>query len=173
MEDPETGFKSTLFERTANGKKQYCYAYAGTDDLKDVVNDLKQFASLLSAQYELAQINAKALVNQYHLTNLTFTGHSLGGGLAALSSITTGKPAYTFNAAGLNLITKTFFSLLGRTGNIQAYINRYDPLDFAQRHVGARADGNIHIVSYTYFWNFLGLPLNHGITDVIKGIKDL
>ena len=33
---------------------------------------------------------------------LTMTGHSLGGGLAAAAAIATGRPAVTFNAAGLN-----------------------------------------------------------------------
>ncbi len=36
---------------------------------------------------------------------LTMTGHSLGGGLAADAAIATGRSAVTFNAAGLNPLT--------------------------------------------------------------------
>lgn len=43
-------------------------------------------------------------MNKHGLT-YDLTGHSLGGGLASLGSLTTGKPAVTFNAAGLSILS--------------------------------------------------------------------
>lgn len=37
--------------------------------------------------------------------NVTFTGHSLGGGLAGVAAIASGRPAITFNEAGLSTTT--------------------------------------------------------------------
>ncbi len=34
--------------------------------------------------------------------NVSFTGHSLGGGMASAAGVATGKPTTTFNAAGLS-----------------------------------------------------------------------
>jgi hypothetical protein len=39
--------------------------------------------------------------------DLTMTGHSLGGGLASAAAVATNRPAVTFNAAGLNLLTQS------------------------------------------------------------------
>jgi len=44
--------------------------------------------------------------------NIIFTGHSLGGGLATMSSLSSGRPAATFNAAGLT--TEAVFLALNR-----------------------------------------------------------
>lgn len=55
--------------------------------------------------------------------NIDIAGHSLGGGLASATSIASGKPGWTFNAAGLNsgTVEKYGGSLLGSPDNIQAY----------------------------------------------------
>ena len=43
--------------------------------------------------------------------NLEFTGHSLGGGLAATGAMATGQRADTFNAAGVNRMSDFYYGL--------------------------------------------------------------
>jgi hypothetical protein len=50
---------------------------------------------------------------------VTYTGHSLGGGLASAASQRSGGPAYTFNAAGLN--RSTIYRPSGNGSQIRAY----------------------------------------------------
>jgi type VI secretion system secreted protein VgrG len=57
-------------------------------------------------------------------SDVLYTGHSLGGGLASAAAVVTGRSAVTFNAAGLN--ERTVERFLGAAPsmtneNIQAY----------------------------------------------------
>ncbi|MDR6462905.1 RHS repeat-associated core domain-containing protein, partial [Chryseobacterium sediminis] len=148
LEDEASGFKSQIYERVVNGKvTEYTYATAGTEDLvKDGVADVAQPVGA-SSQYSLSAKNATALSNQLGDTELTYTGHSLGGGLAALNSNLTRREAVTFNAAGIGAATKYlngmnnsdmkgWFGGLTATfrteGLINAYIMKTDPLNIAQ-----------------------------------------
>lgn len=148
LEDEASGFKSQIYERVVDGKvTEYAYATAGTEDLvKDGVADVAQPVGA-SSQYSLSAKNATALSNQLGDTELTYTGHSLGGGLAALNSNLTRREAITFNAAGVGVATKFLngknnsdmsgwfggFTATFRTeGLINAYIMKTDPLNIAQ-----------------------------------------
>ncbi|HGE8457697.1 TPA: phospholipase [Serratia marcescens] len=55
--------------------------------------------------------------------NVDISGHSLGGGMASAASMTSGKAAWTFNAAGLNngTVEKYGGEIIGSAKNIQAY----------------------------------------------------
>lgn len=57
---------------------------------------------------------------------ITYTGHSLGGGLAETNAITTGDKAITFNAAGVSPLTAS-----GKT-KTTAFIMTTDPLNLIQ-----------------------------------------
>ena len=108
----DNGFKSQLYERTIDGKTEYVYAFAGTDDLKDVLHDIKQLSGN-SEQYDEALANATRLsygINKIS-AELTYVGHSLGGGLATLSSLKTGNKAITFNPANLSNKTLTRYNI--------------------------------------------------------------
>jgi len=146
--DEDSGFKSQLYERVVDGKvTEYTYATAGTEDLaKDGLADVAQPLGV-SGQYSLSAANATALSNQLGDTELSYTGHSLGGGLAALNSNLTRREAITFNAAGVGIRTKYLngknnsdmkgsfggFTAAFRTeGLINAYIMKTDPLNIAQ-----------------------------------------
>jgi RHS repeat-associated protein len=148
LNDIESGFKSQVYERVVNGKvTEYAYATAGTEDIeKDGVADLVQPLGA-SSQYSLSAQNATAISNQLGDIELTYTGHSLGGGLAALNSNLTRRSAVTFNAAGVGMSTKYLngfsnsdmkgffggFTAAFRTeGLIDAYIMRTDPLNKLQ-----------------------------------------
>ncbi|WP_419870950.1 lipase family protein [Chryseobacterium sp. CT-SW4] len=187
LKDDESGFKSQVYERVVNGKvTEYTYATAGTEaDWGDVGADAKQPLGL-SIQYSLAAKNATALSNAVGDTELTFTGHSLGGGLAALESNLTRREAITFNAAGVGKATKFLngkdnsdmkgwfggFTAAFRTeGLIDAYIMRTDPLNKVQNGITSvgimmpNVNGNRHYITPTT----LGSIYNeHSMDNMLK-----
>lgn len=87
-------------------------AYRGTDNLADMVTNVNigsgtanvQFANALLF-YEAARLTIKddPKINQQ---DLVFTGHSLGGGLAALMGSYTGHEAVTVNAAPHGIVAE-------------------------------------------------------------------
>ena len=135
----ETGLQSGLYERVKeDGTTEYTYATAGTDptELKDIGANAKQTISA-SAQYDKSISNAKTISKSLGNSELTFTGHSLGGGTASANAISTDKKALTFDAAGLSIATK--FSLGGLSGifksydkNVTSFQMTSDPLSIVQ-----------------------------------------
>ena len=141
LKDKRSGFKSAIYERTYKGKTEYVYATAGTDftEMNDWKNNIKQIIGQ-SEQYDISMSNAKKISQVIGNSELTFTGHSLGGGLAAANAYKTGRSAMTFNAAWVSP-----FTIFNRKSTrIDAYINWQDELDKVQRAVGLRADGLPH-----------------------------
>jgi hypothetical protein len=66
--------------------------------------------------------------------NLTMTGHSLGGGLAAAAALETNRPAVTFNAAGLNILTELFGGGLSYSNDARNYSVQGELLTLLQTH---------------------------------------
>ncbi|MDE6553354.1 MAG: hypothetical protein K2K98_10460 [Muribaculaceae bacterium] len=136
-----SGFKSGLFERTIDGLTEYAYVYAGTDftSLEDWKNNYQQIFGQ-SEQYKTAIKNA-GLLKESISEDLTFVGHSLGGGLAAASAYATGGHAMTFNAAGVTSATVD----ISAPATIEAYVTRNDELHRFQsgNDVVPIANGNI------------------------------
>lgn len=103
---PSKGFNSNLYERTIDGKTEYAYVTQGTNATSpmDWGNNIQQGigGGFLPGQYDLSMKNAELLNDALSDCELTFVGHSLGGGLASANSMVTGRPAITFNAAGLS-----------------------------------------------------------------------
>jgi hypothetical protein len=98
LENAGTGFRAAIYQ-DANG--DHVLAFAGSNDIKDWLNNAEQGLGLDSAQYDEAvalATEAKAAFGN----SLAITGHSLGGGLASIASLATDSAAVTFNAAGLN-----------------------------------------------------------------------
>lgn len=134
LNDKDSGFKSQVYERTIDGKTEYTYATAGTEDLrKDGVTNIKQVLGA-PRQYKQSSTAAKAISGQLGNTELTYVGHSLGGGLAANNSMLTGDAAITFNAAGVSSLTKKSTGAKGSDNNIIAYIMTSDPLNLIQNN---------------------------------------
>jgi len=105
--DSASGFHAELF-KTPSGK--YIIGFEGTDSLRDILTDIAQgvpspLVAALGIQYSQAARLAKTAGEQLGDNLIAFTGHSLGGGLASLAGLLTGKRAVTFNAAGLNPLT--------------------------------------------------------------------
>ncbi len=97
------GFKEAFYQDyLAPEDETYIVAFAGTDpSAVDVIDDIRQGLGLTSPQYASA-IRLADLLQREDLPNLSFSGHSLGGGLASAASVVTGFHAQTYNAAGLS-----------------------------------------------------------------------
>ena len=182
-----TGLKSQVYERTVKGKIEYTYATAGTEaSLKDIGADLKQPLGD-SQQYSSASSNAKKISNILGGTELTFTGHSLGGGEAALNALLTDRAAITFNAAGVGSLTKfgegSWSTPFKSESKINAYIMSSDPLNSLQ-NTNSYSDGGPapglfmpdvngvrHILNPTDFSSKIN---GHSIDNMLKnfGVKD-
>lgn len=92
-----SGFDADIY---TDGQGRYALAFRGTDAGKDWATNLGQGLGFETSQYN----QAIALSRQAKVAfgeELVITGHSLGGGLAAVGAITADTPAVTFNAAGV------------------------------------------------------------------------
>jgi len=142
FEDLGSDFQSALYSRTIDGKTEFTYATVGTASGKDWANNFSQPVGS-SAQYDFALTEANRLVKYLGGQELTFTGHSLGGGTASLNALVTGKAAITFNAAGLSFITESKYgSLFNKRSNIQAFVIPGEAVDYYQRKFWFRSVGN-------------------------------
>jgi len=105
----DQGLDYKLYENQETG--DIVMAFRGSEplSLEDWAEDVEQ-AFGDSEQYEHAVIAARDLQSQLDAYNaehgtdkqLSFTGHSLGGGLATAAALATGNEAIVFDAAGLS-----------------------------------------------------------------------
>lgn len=140
----ETGFKSNLYERKkSDGSIEYAYVTAGTDDMKDVKEDVSQPFGITD-QVPQSISNAKLISDKLGDNELSYVGHSLGGGLASANAMATGDYGITFNAAGISDATKTKLGLNDSDSwkYIDAYVVSGEIVDFLQRMIGVKAEGS-------------------------------
>lgn len=93
---------------------------SGIKNIKDWTNNAAQSTGAYSEYYK----KAVSLGDKLSKTpNIDIAGHSLGGGLASAASLASGKPAWTFNAAGLKsgTVEKYGSEVIGSSNNIHAY----------------------------------------------------
>jgi RHS repeat-associated protein len=153
--DSNTGLNSALYERTnKDGKTEYTYATGGTDptSFKDLAADALQLFGK-SGQYQESTTNARIISSDLKGSELTFTGHSLGGGEAAANALATGRDAITFNAAGLSDATKANLDL-----NKSAKIDNYDvgmQAIKSQQLIGINPEGTQHPITATMKVNIM------------------
>lgn len=150
FDDPETGLQSTLYRRY--NSKEYIYAFAGTQNYKDWVQNGKQILGL-SNQYSKALQYAKEIIGKFEIESLTFVGHSQGGDEAAYCAHVLGGKAITFNPAGMSIITKLGSrNKKSRKAQIDSYCYLTDMLTLVQEltdvipFCGLKADGDIHYI---------------------------
>lgn len=137
---PDSAAKYALYSYTMNDS---VYATSGTDSdsYEDWKNNFLQVFGA-SEQYNISKENARVLSDNIN-QELTFVGHSLGGGMAATNAYKTGRSAMTFNAAWVSPLTIAPWNRKG--AKIDAYVHVRDELNiFQQTHMGVRANGNIH-----------------------------
>lgn len=99
-QDPNNGLTSGLYGRKKdNGLMEYTYATAGTENKADAIADVQALVGL-SDQDKRSINNAKLISNGLGAhPDLTFVGHSKGGGQAAEDAMATNGYAITFNPA--------------------------------------------------------------------------
>ena len=168
-----SGYNMALYSRTLNGKTEWVLANAGTADVVDVGSDARNLTGS-SDQYAFSVRFAKSLQNGMGGQEMTYVGHSLGGGLAAANSLATGNAAITFNPAGVSWGTRMANSLPKdkRNGQIQSFVVGGEAIDRSQRLVGSKANGQV-----TYIHPVLG-KIDSGTamylrwsTDVITSVQ--
>jgi hypothetical protein len=181
MADPGgDGFRAAVYVKDG----RYVVAFAGTDPTQpgDIATDVGQAVGLGTSQYVKAQALGRQISGRLG-GNVVFTGHSLGGGLAAHAALSTGGTAVTFNAAGLsdNSIRSAGLDPAAArqaadSGQVRAYANHNDPLTGAQERdipfqPGIGLPGRSIEVP-----DAVGHPIEisgdgHGIDNVISGLE--
>lgn len=121
VEGGEKGFRARAFKNRETG--EIVIAYAGTNDLQDAIEDIKLYTGAGMKQTKEAKEFYEYVKSKYGGEDIaiSFTGHSLGGGLAEYMAVESGRPGITFNAPGLKDHKGSFRSAvvphpLGRLG---------------------------------------------------------
>ena len=164
----ENGLKSAIYERTVDDVTEYVYATAGTDLLTiDMWEDIAQLWGQAN-QYGESVTIAKAISNDFPNSELTFVGHSLGGGLAAANALATDKNAITFNPAALSSATKKNLGLKPlNKGNITNVIISGELISFWQSIAKMSYEGDIYTLNASY------LSLKGDISILINTIRQI
>ena len=135
-----SGFFSMIFYRKCSETTlDIAYVTAGTTAnllkpydifVDNVLTNIMQFFTGASPQYTRSIQNAKILAQICNKSrgccNLYFFGHSLGGGMAVVNALSTGKKAVVFNQAGVNSWRKLYGLLKGNNNKITSYYTKND-----------------------------------------------
>ncbi len=102
-------FSATLFYNPQ--EDSYVVAFRGTDNIGDWKDNLIQAGGEVTSQYRRAVSLARAVKGALPKASVSFTGHSLGGGLATAAALSVDGPATVFNPAALHPGTATAMGL--------------------------------------------------------------
>ncbi len=150
FEDANTGFRAMLYQ--SKNTEEIVVVYRGvrrTNILQDSQTCLSQGLGFGAAIYQQAIQLGKAVVEAYG-DKVFFTGHSMGGGLAAAASLVANRPAITFNSAGVHPATLEGFGLDDATidEKLKSIVNYYVPgewLSTLQAPCFVKSAAGIHI----------------------------
>ncbi|KVS19346.1 type VI secretion system Vgr family protein [Burkholderia multivorans] len=126
-------------------------AFKGTQSLSpvgdDMTNNIAQGLGGESPYYRKAVTIGNRLEQGGISSNVDFTGHSLGGGMASAAAEASGSSAVTFNAAGLNPETVAQYGGTVQATNITAYRVDGDILTGLQEgRLGPISDGTAQLM---------------------------
>ncbi|MDC9589710.1 phospholipase [Xenorhabdus sp. XENO-10] len=168
LNDYSTGFQAGVYQN--NGL--YIVSFTGSNELKDFMVSIRQGFGYDEKQYNQAlELAHKAL--KIFGENVIFTGHSLGGGLATVAALATGKPAVIYNAAGVSDETLKRMGVspevareLADNGLIRHYAVQHDWLNILQKKLPVpQPMGNTIELEYEYeldsIWDIL--PHRYGL----------
>ncbi len=127
----DKGFYAQLYKKGDT----YILAYRGTKEMpNDAIEDGLQGVGISIDQYNKSVDLANAVKTALPPDQkVIITGHSLGGGLAAIASGATSYPTYTYNAAGVHDYTLAKNAVKRESmSHVQAYNASSDPLNMAQ-----------------------------------------
>ena len=129
FEDANTGFRAMLYQ--SKDAQEIVVVYRGvrrSNVIQDSQTCLSQGLGFGAGAYQQAIELGIAVVEAYG-DKVFFTGHSMGGGLAAAASLVADRPAITFNGAGVHPATLEEFGLddAAIDGRLKAIKNYYVP----------------------------------------------
>lgn len=142
----KTGFNAVLYRNSLTN--EYVVAFEGStlNISKNAWNDFGKNNALnalgmQSEQFKMAKAIGDFINEESELNDVAiyFTGHSLGGGLASLAGLVTGRPTSTYNAEGIRNSVLKDFGLLekkqSKDYNIKAYYSSTDILTYSQNYL--------------------------------------
>ncbi len=143
LRDDKSGFLAGVYINDLTGELTIAYAGTKFTSLKDWGTNFGQGLGFDMKQYQearaIAEVIKKKIQNgEVDEQKISFVGHSLGGGLAALSGAITGVKTVTFNAAGVNDKTLRNAGVDRRDikehnfSNITNYVHRGEILTYVQ-----------------------------------------
>lgn len=153
-------------------------SYAGTNENIDWVSNGTNGLGLSSAQTTEAAL-AYLTANQQYGSNITFTGHSLGGGLASVMAIWFDRPAVVFDEAPFELTARnplvigaTYTALTLAGFNVGAFDDYNGITDFAAREAKV---SNYFTQDEALLYARLAWPTIVGSTDevIVANVTDM
>ena len=147
--DPKTGFYSALYYHPR--KKNYVLAFRGTHNLRGMIEDYRQYVGEESPQYMEGVALSRHVSRKVGKENLILTGHSLGGGLAAVAALATGRRATTFNAAYVhpNTLRKAGVTSTEKANQlISAYYTTGDGISRIEKIMGKVCNGIVRLADH-------------------------
>lgn len=133
LEPDGTDFRARVYKKGEGDNAEYVIGYRGTQTGADWKQNFIQGSGGHSDSYDRA-MRLAGRADAFAEANgkpVSFTGHSLGGGMASAASVQTGRSASTFNAAGLNAHT-VGGSYPDPPAPTKAYFTPTDPLSALQ-----------------------------------------
>lgn len=117
------GFEASAFE--FDGKIVIAYAGTNTNQMADLFTDAALGGGFAVSQLTQAAAFYESIKNdaRYAGKDIVFTGHSLGGGLAAAMGVFFNKRAVTFDPANFRLAV-----CMGNAEKVRAYLAAQDPV---------------------------------------------
>ncbi len=165
----DDGFYASLYKNNKTG--EYFVAFRGSEP-KGMqfyhdwfIEDGGQAFGAQTPQIEKTMRLADKM-NQATNGNISFTGHSLGGGNSAMASYYTGLPAYTFNTRGVHQNTLDFLdenNAVGSTSNITNYSTSNDILNALQNN----REGLLSTLAISRIPGLNNLALFGGLTGAV------
>jgi len=95
-------FRARVYVTGEGAAAEYSIAFRGSQSAQDWLTNAQQGLGFDSVHYRAALAIGERVARSDIADQVRFTGHSLGGGLASAAAIAAGRPADTFNAAGLH-----------------------------------------------------------------------
>lgn len=187
LDPEESDFRASIYKRVVGGKTEYVVGFRGTAPREGLLNNLKEGANIREDVTQALGLNSPGDRSAYDRAiklatkvsrnarkqgaSVSYTGHSLGGGMASAAAAQTGNPATSYNAAGLHPNT-----VGGRIpddgGEVEAIFSPTDPLSLVQDNTDLpKAHGKRHVVPFPDGGEVQNAKDTHGMRLVMEGIK--
>ena len=139
-------FRARVYVGGSADNPSYTIAFRGSQSAGDWVTNLRQGMGMDSVHYRQALEIGERVARSPLADRVDFTGHSLGGGLASAAALAAGRPADTFNAAGLS--DKTIEQAAAIRGEAGASLPRVDAWFVRGEVLSGAQDGGDRVAGF-------------------------